>query len=335
MKVLWHRVNETVELDLEDTLGEYRIRPYYYEIPVLREDLSEYLDYYTDKQLAVSLVIALRSEHDQYPELLSKRLFWMIKNLCERTDAKENYVEIVPSIDVALKDMFLPYADACNFPVDRVNWFDSEGDAGFLLKLEAMFDDVFRDKERVLHMDLAFHVGLHPTQRLLPLFERVKLLWRHNEPMATLGPLLKTLDHITPTPLTNRGDRLELVLRGMASYMGHSFEAEERYWRESELLYCVPGSLYGIHRHALDDDVFRAEIFELTRMTLQDEHAFACYFRKHNWTTIQVADLSKCFWWSGGFPESPHYKECSMVQAAHRSDPDYWKMWVSLHGGVV
>ena len=29
MKVLWHRVNETVEVDLENAKGAYRARPYY------------------------------------------------------------------------------------------------------------------------------------------------------------------------------------------------------------------------------------------------------------------------------------------------------------------
>lgn len=34
----------------------YERRPYLYETPVLREDLSQYLEYYTSNELGVSLL---------------------------------------------------------------------------------------------------------------------------------------------------------------------------------------------------------------------------------------------------------------------------------------
>ena len=333
MKVLWHRVNETIEVDLDSTDGAYRLRPYYYDTPVLREDLSRYLDYYTDSSLALSLVIARRREERHYPELNAKRVFWLIKNLCERTDARDEHVAIQLSVDDTLKDIVIPYAEACRFPLDRINWIETkEAEIFTICKLEAMFSDVFKDKERVLHMDLNYVIGEHPTQSPIKMFQRAKLAWRGQKRMALFGTLIfKRIDHI-PCPIRLKmWDERDGFKESISEYMGHSIEEEERYWLESELMYNVSGQMFGLHRRLIDDPSFWDEILKLERFIQYDEIAFAVYARKHGWQAFDVANLDYCVGFSDGRDPDPLYKGCSVVHAPHTNDPDFRRFWLSQH----
>ena len=333
MKVLWHRVNETVEVDLDSTKGAYRLRPYYYEIPVLREDLSRYLDYYTDSSLALSLVIARRREEDHYPELLTKRAFWLIKNLCERTDVRDNYVAVQLSVDNTLKDIVMPYADACNFSEDQINWIETkESEIHTICKLEAMFSDVFKDKNRVLHMDLNYVIGEHPTQSPVSMFKRAKFAWYKQEGMALFGTLISKRSEQIMCPIRfGWWDERDGFKEAISEYMGHSIEEEERYWLESELMYSVPCKMFGLHRRLIDDSSFRDEILELERFVQYDEIAFAVYARKHGWQSFDVANLDYCLRFSDGFNPNPFYQECTLVDARFTDDSDVWRFWLLQH----
>ena len=341
MSIIWHRVNETVEVDLSNAEGGYSLRPYYYEIPVLREDLSRYLDYDPNDILAISLVIARRHGEDNYPELLAKRSFWMIKNLCERTDANEEGVAIQLSIDNTLKELAVPYAEACRFPLDRINWFQSKESEGNdnICKFEAMFDDVFRDKERVLHMDLGLHFGAHQRQRLLLLFQRIKSFWQ-GEYMALMHLLLQ----VNLPWMKARPRSLEPKIWGlrpeskheMAAYIGHSVEEEERYWHDPEVFYRMSGKIFGIHRDLRNCPAFRKEILELAQMGMDDETAITCYTRKHGWTESDIFNIQKFLRWTEGMNEPGNYRECSIIPAYPKGYPGisyakFRRFWLSQH----
>ena len=337
MKVLWCRATETVEIEN----ANYTPRPYYYEIPVLREDLSRYLDYHTNDDLAISLVIAHKRSGSQYSELLIKRSFWMIKNLCERTDVQDQGVTIQLSIDDTLKELVIPYAEACGFPLGKVNWFTSkEAKYNYICKFEALFSDIFRAKKRVLHMDLSLHFGEHPTQKSLPLFERIKSFWR-DESMALRKPLWRVNTpemKANPTPI-RRGiwDRCPESKHEVASYIGHSVEDEERYWRESEMICQLDGKMLGFHRDLIDSTQFVNEILELSQIGAgDDEFVIACYARKHRWTEWDTANIEKAFWDSKGEEANPYYKECSVIPAYHKglldlSYANFRRFWLSQH----
>ena len=341
MKVLWRRATETVEIEN----ANYTPRPYYYEIPVLREDLSSYLDYWQGNELAVSLVIAGQWSGSHYPELLIKRSFWMIKNLCERTDVQDQGVTIQLSIDDTLKELVIPYAEACGFPLGKVNWFTSkEAKYNYICKFEALFSDVFRAKKCVLHMDLSLHFGEHPTQKSLPLFERIKLLWR-DESMALTEPLWRVNTpemKANPLPI-QRGiwDRCPESKHEVASYIGHSVEDEERYWRESEMICQLGGKMFGVHRDLIDSTQFVNEILELSQIgTGDDEFVIACYARKHRWTEWDIANIDKAAWDSIGEDDNPYYKECSVTPAYHVNGNSidhiaFRRFWLSQHVNVM
>ena len=338
MNVTWHRAAGTVE----NYSGNYTARPYYYEIPVLREDLSRYLDYYTNDDLAISLVFASRHDESHYSELLAKRSFWMIKNLCERTDVKDEGVAIQLSVDDTLKDIVIPYAEACRFPLDRINYFTSK-ERGFgcdnFCKIEALLDAVFRDKERVLHMDLSVHFGEHPTQAPRLLFQRIKMLWR-DEPIALMEELLQvnTPDmKANPMPVKRKfWDRRKESKGEWAAYIGHSPDDEERYWRESEWIYRINGKVFGLHRNLMDSPLFADEILKLGQMGGDDETVLLCYVRKRRWTESDIANIEKCFGWSDSTDSHPHYKECSVVPAYSVDNPSIYptnfeRFWLSQH----
>ena len=171
MKIEWHKPHEITTIDSENNPAFVTRRPYYYPMPVLKQDMSRYLDYPYSNELGVSISISRIHEISDYPELLLKRACWMVKNLCEKTDVAEVGVPIRLGITTNLNDLAGPYLEACNFPMSAVNWFESrEQIARWSSKFDAMNQPSWGQFKRVLHIDLSFVFGTHPTHRPIPVF---------------------------------------------------------------------------------------------------------------------------------------------------------------------
>ena len=286
----WHRANESMKVS---RLNRHFcvLRPYYYELPVLRENLSHYLDYPFDNDLAVSLVVAKRDDGD-YAELLVKQAMWVVKNLCERTDLARSRTKLVLSLDKKIRKMAMPYLDACQFPLSNVNWFKSdEPNNHYACKFESVLSEVFDPFERVLHMDLSVTFGNHPAQRSLPLFSRIKREWTaqiYAAPKALIrehgynSMLLAPRRHHWSNDPT------------LAEFVGLSVEEDQAYWDSAELVYSIDGLMMGYHRRLLDKPLFREEIININAAS-DDEIAMCYYARRCDWQEWQVANLSNCF----------------------------------------
>ena len=162
----WHRWNGIEIIDKPN----YTKRPYMYELPVLRQDLSNYLSYSHGDELAVSLFLSdmgayLRRLKELYPEnpddpypeyyeLLAKRLPWFVKHLCERTDRVECGVPLRVGITNDIRDAVMPYLEASQFPMDAINWFDNrDAEYRWAAKYDAIRYPSLRAAKRVLHFE--------------------------------------------------------------------------------------------------------------------------------------------------------------------------------------
>ena len=339
--VLWHRVDESIEIDIDNDGRAYRLRPVYYSIPVLRTDLSGYFDYWQGNDLSVSLVIASpRIEGRHYPELMAKQSFWMIKHLCERTDAKEEGIHLQLSVDNTLRDTVMPYAEACNYPTDRINWIDSDPEMSvYYSKFEAIFSDAFIDVQRVLHMDLNFMMGWHPTMRVSRLFNRIKSAWRHRweQHIAVNGSLLVSANPYIPSPL--KKPNWDTTKHELAGFMGHDVADEVAYWLESKIAYYVPGRMWGLDESLINDSGFRDDIHALVNITGCDEISLQTYARKQNWAGGEAANLGICCSTIDLYARNVeaiesrrlYYDEYRLIHAEHTDDPEATAFWLALY----
>lgn len=113
--------------------------------------------------------------YPEYAELLAKRLPWFIKHLCERTDMVECGVSLRVATTNDIRDMVMPYLEACRFPMDAINWIENR-DVQY--KWAAKYGHLnLSFAKRVLHFDLSFLIGTHPAQRQIPLFAKILERW--------------------------------------------------------------------------------------------------------------------------------------------------------------
>ena len=287
----WHRPTETVEAFRSDLRDFYHLRPYYYELPVLREDLSHYLDYPFDNDLAVSLVLA-KHRDNHYPELMVKQAMWLVKNLCERTDIVWSRTKLVLSLDKKIKKMAMPYLEACRFPLSNVNWFDTdEPNNHYACKFESILSEVFNPFERVMHLDLSITFGNHPAQRELPLFSRIRREWTDHIYAASKALIRERgYNSMLLAPRRHHWSNSPLL----AEFVGASVEEDQAYWDTAELVYSIDGLMMGYHRRLLDTPLFRDNIIRINSVS-DDEIAMCYYARRCNWQESEIANLSNCF----------------------------------------
>ena len=183
----WQRHDGTEQLAVLPTDK----RKYLYSAPVLRENLGGLLDYDSCSDLGISLTLNYRLWRAfHYTEVLAKQSLWFIKHLCERTDLITEGVPIRFGITSDLERIVIPYLDACQFPMELVDWIESkEAVYPQSTKLLHMKHDSFKNIKRVLHMDLSFHFDTDETQWKGTWFRNVKQIWRA-QPMALPFPLL-------------------------------------------------------------------------------------------------------------------------------------------------
>ena len=186
-KIEWHRHNGILDI----FLWRDEKRAFLYPTPVLRQDLSKYLDYPYHNELAVSLILMRRSITAlRYTEALVKRSCWFVKHLCERTDVRYQGVPIRLAITTDLYDTAMPYFEACNFPMSAVDWIHSrEAEYRQSTKMIGMKRLAFQSVERVLHMDLCYLIGTHASQYRCRLFRSIGRLWT-TQPFAMSHSLL-------------------------------------------------------------------------------------------------------------------------------------------------
>lgn len=293
--MMWHRASESIEHEPAPDVP----RPFLYCTPVLREDLSRYLSYpVTNTELGVSLVITRIRErlHSDYPELLMKQAMWTIKHLCEYTDIVDTGTLLRLSISTDMHQTAMPYLEACNFPVETIHWFESrESEYKHISKLDALRHPDFGDIPKRLHMDIALRIGTHPTQRQLPLIERVLMGWT-SQPLAVArlkrerDPQKNMMVQLRPTDPVEWQQSILTVLKAAAQLSGNTFESERAYWERCDPMWDLLGGWLGMTT-ALMDDCYFQEVFRAISPHGAEQRALMVYCRLMGWSEREVCIL--------------------------------------------
>ena len=329
--VKWHRHNGTNRFP-----KEYSRRDFLYPTPVLRHNLSKYLDYPTNTDLGVSISLGLMpSVPIHYPELLAKQVCWFVKSLCERTDMVEQGVPVRLGVTGDMVDVVMPYLDACSFPMHAIDWLQNrEHELRRASKIDAMRNESFGDIQRVLHIDINFLIGSHSTQRQTPIFSRILERW-HDTPAASTGPILHPKDSYFYTDIRKRLADMEQInkwpdiLEKIALFCNNSEADELDYWDHADPVYLFRGGLFGMNRELLDSEPFWEDMESLMKLTMSDEIAFSIYARKNRWEmSAEVTDINPCFNWQTG-KAADLYGECSFIPAT--SENTNSELWLAQH----
>lgn len=325
MNLQWHRVHGTEPVEV---FPEIR-RPFLYETPVLRQDIGRYLDYDTNNALAVSLNLCrAKGTHnrtferpDHYAELLSKQAPWFVKFLCEHTDIAEQNVPLRLGITTDMREIALPYLQACNFPDGAIDWFESrEADRFLVSKYDAMWQPSLEEMERVLHLDLCFLVGSHPTQPLMPLFEDIQILWDQQD-----FALMNGLYNLNVKPPSSWASYLEVpsVMEMVIEVLGDPAMVDV--WRSRWADFRVDGAAWGVKREMLQSKAFKRDMDAYLR--IHDEMALSLYMFLANLRADKVCDLTEAFnWHQNGFHTEPYVDRNFWAERDMDAD-----LWASLH----
>ena len=299
----WHRANGIEELQRYT----YKDRMCFYELPVLRQDISDYLSYPVGNKLCVSLVLTDMSMHRptlvEYPELLAKKLPWLVKHLCERTDMVDRGVGLRVGITNDVKETAIPYLEACNFPMGAVDWFDSrESEYSYLSKLDAMRQPAFRGFDKVLHIDLAPAIGTDPAQRRNRLFSTILDTWT-TQKVASGSKLLHRRDN----PFACNRVRLCVesekqahpVWEVVSRLYGVDAEAAYNDWDTPDPFYQVRGGICGFPNAFLLNETEYEKIEQLFNVAgTCDESCYSLYAYYNGWQESDMLDLTFALQWS-------------------------------------
>lgn len=321
--MMWHRADGQLEIK----------RPFLYPTPVLREDLRGYLSYpVTNTEIAISLaVMATRDKkHTDYPERHMKQACWFVKFLCEYTDIVEHGVAIGLGITTDMREIAMPYLEACQFPLDRIHWFKSQEDTyQYISKFIAMQHPDVRDCRRILHLDNTLWLGNHPTQRNLPLIKRVLDVWT-DQPLA-VDRLFKARNGYKMSAMEWAWDD-ELdhehnlpVWEAAAKLAGNTPEEEFNYWRTHDPMYYIEDGIWGVTPALIKDLQFGEVVRQISPYKL-DTAYLSMYCRLQGWTEDDVAILREVIPGVDGMPGDvpPLYTVRGLDYSWIGTDMDTW-----------
>ena len=345
-RLVWHRAEGT------ETIGDGRYwkRPFLHPTPVLRQDMSLFLTYPVQKELGVSLSLSESGHHlsphwqggafkGAYPELLAKQAVWFVKHLCEHTDMVECGVPIRLGITEDLREVATPYLEACQFPMHAVDWFESrESTHRQSSKYDAMRQLAFHDIEKILHLDMTYLIGTHPTQRLLPLFSRILEQWG-DEPVALAEPLLwDRAGNTNNVEWYVNADEYPCWAEGVshpfwnmaAIICAETPEAQYNYWHTADPMYRIGCGVIGIRHDFLWDESMFWGLFEKILAISNDEVAFCVCAYHQKWKNTYAANLHKSFNWEGPpFHRNPYWTR----PFCYTDEQMPTDLWLSMHRG--
>ena len=286
-------------------------RPYFYEAPVLLQDMSQLLDYEYNDELAVSVTLAYRSDRDlRYVECLAKQSFWFVKHLCERTDLKDEGVEIRYCMTTEVQEMVNPYLRACKFPESQIDWIESkERVYPQSTKLLGLLHPRMGSKERVLHLDSTLFIDTNPAQHKGTWFKNVKDMWQtepyaqaHSYEIPDEPKYQKFRDYRVMTIFNDWWGKdlppdAQILWSTLADYLNDdAADIKHHFLKDTGVVTTITGALFGFSRDGLDALDLERDIYPVMRVS-GDEAALAAYAYREGWVDSSVCDLEQAFNW--------------------------------------
>ena len=329
-------VSET-ESEMEPSLIDLK-RPYLVKMPTLTKSLKQDLDYATRGDLAVVIPLFCTKKPlgvemiEAIYDSLCKRAMWLAYELVHFTDMVQQGVACYITVTAEMRPFFEQYANACDFPDDRVIWIDetSEKWIGNAAKFPAMCAVAERGFEKVINMDT--HIFFYQTewQTAYPIFGCVRKQWR-DEKLFCIDPWNRDYNPVAYDVCAvgyGRLSREEYEL-SVAAYTG----VEVSSWEDAGEMPAIRGGIFGIDGDLLRDKSFRSEVQTIAQFANDDEASLSIYWQKHL-VASDIYPATTCFNWAD-LEEvvAGHDWERPMTRMFHNGylNDETQKWWVEYH----
>lgn len=333
--VNWQRATGVEQL----AIPRFDNRPYLYESPVLRQDMSELLGYDdSSTELAIVVSISYRLWRAMfYAEGLGKQGFWLIKHLCERTDMIDEKIPIRFFITKDVREMMFPYLQACNFPEKNIVYLESkEAVYPQSTKIRSMKHDALKNAKRVLYFSLSFMIDAHPTQYKGTWFRNLINMWG-DEPFAYPRQIVldKAPDNefLFEKRVMSEYDRdwgLEvppdrhLLWKTLSQFLNEPADRLKSYFLSDEgQIIDIRTSCFGFSRAQLDRFDLERDLYPVMRVA-NDESAFEAYACREGWTQDDACNIGSAFRWRDTLAPIDPNSEYGIRYPDWRMTKDIW-----------
>ena len=346
--MLWHRWSGTETIDTPN----YTKRPYLYELPVLRQDISDYMDYPTKDELVVSLILSdmgaffrrvaetydtsFQDPYPEYHELLAKRLPWFVKHLYERTDMVECGVALRVFVTNDIRDTAMRYFQACRFPIDCVVWIENtDSQYRWSSKYDAIRNPALHFAERVIHFDLSFLIGTHPAQRRSPLFREILEAWGDEHIASASGSLtfnrgeqaVSSLPRVEELAFSCDQPREHPIWEAIARVYWENITSLINYWTQCDPFTHIGGGVIGYSQTFLRDSYMQKRFDTLLGASSNDEVVLGLIAHyESDW--LKVANIHDAFRWCG-YPYERFPDDVARICTCEERMPS--KLFLGMH----
>ena len=290
-----------MQVNLNIALKEEYPRLCFAEMPVLTRPLAPLFNYTQDADIAVVVPIFRADGTIKYSRSgdlrvhgFAKRAMWLSYELLNWTDLREQGVSLYLSVTQSVRDIFLPYAEACGFPSEHILWSDiQETDyCGNIPKFPLMRLALMNPRiQRVMHLDSAIYFMRDCECHL---FRSLKAYWK-DAPLASFFPIWSSPEAVAhvPNDLGNidyhraygNYDKTyteENYLQKLSDAMNMDVESFKRFWMRSNqnpALY-IEGRTLGKRRSVLESENLWELLDSVRDVVGNDEGLTALYWQK-------------------------------------------------------
>lgn len=273
-------------------------------------DLSKHFQYPTDNELVIVIPVwsAAAGVTAAPGERYLRQAFWMAKFILESTDASDVGVGICIAVSDTLWDEAWQMAGVSGCQGQLISYDYRPELSHFSQKFLPLVHPCISEYKRILHMDTCFQFGTHPTQRVLPCFERMleglgnaQPSWDHGA-FAIVGDPMKPRHwkHSMQSSLQGFDGEDDEFWSKLAQVTGRGdAKWQEQFWTLSIGQYWMTGAMWGISRSTLESEEFQMVFSELATMKgMWDESIILAYMLKQRMGTSSIANIETAFWWA-------------------------------------
>ena len=257
-----------------DHLDPIYSRPYFVEMPPLTKSLAHYFDYPVRNEIAQTIPVFYVPEYKDLGEVIgyAKRAFYLVRELFEYTDIREQGVGIYILASETLRPYMEPIREMCQFPPENILWTPDYAETFRCTahKIPMLWHPELQQYKKVLHSDTACLWWNLSEQPKYSLFEKILGRWQ-TEPFFFIGGSFSQENDGESQFYKRTNPR---KYEEIAELMGITPEQVEKYWYSYKGL-SVRGAYYGLTTDLIEK--FQPEMKRIVKVIADDELAYTFY----------------------------------------------------------
>ena len=278
-----------------DHLDPIYSRPYFVEMPPLTKSLAHYFDYPVRNEIAQTIPIFYVPKFKHFDECIGyiKRVFYLVRELFEYTDLREQGVSLYILVSEPLRPFFEKYREDCAYPPEKILWTPdySETFRGTAHKIPMLWHPELRKYKKILHSDTAL-LWWNPSEHPYPLYKQISERWK-SEPFFFIGSDYSK-KNVGESQFYKRTQN-SIYYQAIADYLNIT-PAEAKDYCYTYKGVNIRGAFYGLTTSLIKEKNFQKEMSDIVKVVPGDELAYTFY----------IAQYSVPFAWGQDFfPSAP------------------------------